>query len=743
MTTAAQPRVARGLFVATILVGSFLLFLVQPMVARMALPRLGGASNVWNSAMIVYQSLLLAGYAYAHWLSRLAMPRQTLIHVALLAACALTLPITLASPGRFAPGWEVFWVPLLLLLTIGPVFFAVAAQAPLMQRWFSIHSAAGEPWALYAASNVGSFAGLMAYPLLAEPLLSLRQQSLAWSLGYALLVLLVVACALARRGAGKASPELAEDSTIEDPAPTRLRVLHWIALSAVPSGLMLSTTTHLTTDIFAMPLLWVIPLGLYLLSFVVAFSDHRWLARLIGLFAPFVMLLGGGLSMISHGLNGTAFFVASLALLFVVSVTLHARLYELRPAVSRLTGFYLAMSIGGALGGMFTAILAPLLFDWVWEHPLLVLAAALLMPMPALLDWRRLKGLDPQLAKIATGVFVLAAAFLVWLLYEDVTGGTEGMSRPLLTLLVCAVGLLLIARRTLFVGLLAATMLAQGGVYTVDSTMEGRRHRSYFGVSTILDDPKDQMRQLVHGTTLHGEQSTDPARAREVTTYFGPTSGVGLVLDNAPAAYGPHARVGIIGLGVGTLACYRREGQHWTMFEIDPKVIEFSHNGTFTYLETCAPDARMVLGDGRLKLAEEKPGSFDVLVADAFSSNSLPMHLITEEAIKVYFRALSPDGVLVLHVSNRYIDMEPVVSAIARDLHLASAVRKDDPGSSETLIVSDFIVFARKRETLDALARARPDAPWEPLVAPAERAWTDDHASVLPYIKWDYLRKYL
>ncbi len=739
MTFAQRQPVGRGLFVATILVGSFLLFLVQPLVARMALPRLGGAPNVWNSAMLVYQALLLAGYAYAHRLARLATGQQAVIHIALLAMCGLTLPIVLAQPPTFAAGWEVLWVPLLLLLTVGPVFFAVAAQAPLMQRWYSLHAASGEPWALYAASNLGSFAGLMAYPLLAEPLLSIERQSLAWSLGYALLVVLVVACAWSRRGVVPVPAKPVATAMQPQARVGWRRTVHWIALSAVPSGLMLSTTTHLTTDIFAMPLLWVIPLGLYLLSFVIAFADNRDLAWAFGLVAPGVVLVCGGLAAMSDSSGGFIAAFASLLLLLSVSISLHSRLYELRPSTEQLTAFYLAMSLGGALGGAFAALVAPALFDWTWEHPLLVLAAAALMPLPSLLRWHRMDGLDPRMAQLAAFVFILVAGLVAWMLHTVVSEQETGIHRTFLTIMLCGMGLLLTSWRALFIAVLVATMLAQGGVRTIETSLEGARSRSYFGIYTVRNHPEAKLRQLVHGTTLHGQQSTDPARAREPSTYYGETSGVGLVMAAGPAIYGPSARIGVVGLGTGTLSCYHRAGQRWTIFEIDPEVVAFSRNGTFTYLPTCAPDARLVLGDARITLGEQRPGNFDVLAIDAFSSDAIPLHLITKEAVEVYLRAISRDGVIVLHISNRFVDLEPVVAAIARDLGLAAAVRNDDPADRVNLTASSWIALSRDRTKLDVLALASPDAPWEPLVKPAERPWTDDRASVLPFIRWSRL----
>ena len=743
-TESSQP-VGRFLFVTTILVGSFLLFLVQPMVARMALPRLGGAPNVWNSAMLVYQALLLAGYAYAHRLSRVAMPKQAIIHLGLFVVFAVTLPIVLVRLPSPSPGWEVLWVPLFLVLTVGPVFFIVSAQAPLMQRWFAAHPSAGAPWALYAASNLGSFAGLIAYPLVAEPLLSLKSQSLVWSLGYGVLIVLVLLCARLRwrgRPAVPASAPAAEGeatASIGSHDVSRARMILWLALSAIPSGLMLSTTTHLTTDIFAMPLLWVIPLGLYLLSFVVAFSDNRHFAWAVSLFGPVIMLLAGGLTMVSRHSGSMTLALASVMLLFSIAVTLHSRLYDFRPDTSRLTLFYLMMSVGGALGGAFTAIVAPVVFDWVWEHPVLVLAAALLMPLPEILKWRTMEGLDPNMARLTRLILLGVAGFLAWLLYDVAAKAEPDIHRVYLTVMICGVGLLLVAWRWMFVSVLVMLMLAQGGLKTIETTLDGQRSRSYFGVYTIREYPSRQIRMLVHGTTLHGQQSTDPERLREPSTYYGPGSGVAISLNNAPRLYGDDARVGVVGLGTGTLACLRQPGQSWTFFEIDPAVLKFSHNGTFTYLDTCAPKARVVLGDARLELGKINPGSFDVLVIDAFSSDAIPLHLLTREAMRVYLDALSPRGLVVLHISNRYIDLEPVVAAISSELGLAAAIRDDNPADHTVLTSSSWVALSRDPGQLKALAQAQPDAPWRGLKSPAPHGWTDDHASILPFIRWNKL----
>ncbi|TCM20776.1 hypothetical protein EDF56_102439 [Novosphingobium sp. PhB165] len=737
MSAAGFRGPARGLFVATILVGSFLLFLVQPMIARMALPRLGGAPNVWNSAMLVYQALLLAGYAYAHWLGRLSLRRQAAVHLSLLILAGLTLPAGLTGMTRIAGLPEELWVPLLLGLSIGPVFFAVSAQAPLMQRWFAADPRAGEPWALYAASNLGSFAGLLAYPLLAEPLLSLRQQSLAWSAGFVLLVLLV-ALAAASRYALPDQPAASVEAPEEAPIGWRTVIL-WLMLSAVPSGLMLSTTTHLTTDIFAMPLLWVIPLGLYLLSFVLAFADRRAPAHAVSRIAPVVVLFAGSYAMVSNGSGGLWMAGATCLLLFCVATALHARLYDLRPGPAHLTRFYLALSAGGALGGLFTALLAPMVFDWAWEHPLLVLAAALLMPLEPLLRWSESESIDSGPLRIALALLLAFAAFLAWQLDQYALRPDDVLIATVLTVFLVGTGLMVMAWRGAFLTVLAMAMVAQGGIWTIRATLAGDRTRSYFGIYTVHDRQEERLRTLAHGTTLHGEQSLDPAHAHDALTYYGPGSGVSLALAATPALQGPHARVGVVGLGTGSLACRSQPGQHWTFFEIDPVVLRFSTSGRFTFLRDCTPDARVVIGDARLELAKLPPASFDVLVIDAFSSDAIPMHLLTREALQVYLKALSPRGLLMLHISNRYIDLAPVVGANARDAGLAPLSRLDIPTDTDRYTPSRWIALSRDGAVLDALARHSPDAPWTVLDEHAARPWTDDHASILPFIRWDRL----
>ncbi|MBB5705255.1 fused MFS/spermidine synthase [Sphingopyxis panaciterrulae] len=743
--TAASPR--RWLFVLTILVGSFLLFLVQPLVARMVLPRLGGAPMVWNSAMLVYQALLLGGYAYAHWLGRFAIRRQAAIHLALLLVAALWLPIGIAQIAPPAPGQEVLWVPLLLTASIGPVFFAVAAQAPLMQRWFAADARAGDPYILYAASNLGSFAGLISYPAIVEPSLPLAAQSWGWTAGYVLLVLLVAASAAARWRDTALPTEAAGAS--DEPRPDRRRCLHWLLIAAVPSGLMLSTTTHLTTDIFAMPLLWVLPLGLYLLSFVIAFSTAERVTMIVTFMAPPVLLGVGGLSLLSSGGGSMLIALASLVMLFVVSTALHGYLYHLRPAPRYLTLFYLVLSAGGVLGGLFAALVAPLLFDWVYEHPLLILAAALLLPLPRLVPWDSAFVLSPRRAQIVVAALVAVAAFATWRLAADWTGRFEGAAIGW-SAAIFTIGLFVIGWRWAFILVLALLMLGIGGWDTVKESFTDMRVRSYFGVYTVTDDPWRHQRRLAHGTTLHGLQRTDAGHEYEPTTYYGPQSGVGLALGAADRLAGPDAAIGIVGLGSGTLSCYRRPGQRWTIFEIDPAMVRIARDpAKFTFLAHCAPGVPIVLGDARLELAKQPPGRFDILVIDAFSSDAIPLHLLTREAVGIYARVLKPDGILLIHISNRFFDLEPVLAAEAKARGWSAAIRMDPgpPREDGNLTGSNWVALTATPQRLTELTggirprgQAQDNGAWVPL---EERLgferWTDDYASTLPVLLWNHV----
>lgn len=720
--TAPETRLApRWLFTLAVFTGSFLLFLVQPMLARMALPRLGGAPAVWNSAMLVYQGLLLAGYAYAHFLSRVGSRAQVAVHLTVLALAGLTLPLSLAAAEPSATSQPFLWVPWLLLISVGPLFFAISAQAPLLQRWLAFGG--HDPYPLYVASNLGSFFGLLAYPLLLEPLVGVTENSLWWSWGYGLLLVLVAGCGLPLLRRDHAPPAR------EAAAPISWsRFAGWALIAAIPSGLMLSTTLHLTTDVAPMPLLWVVPLGLYLLSFTIAFAERRTVANICVAAAPFALLLAAAMLFVQAGAMLPLVVLTAIIAMFLAACALHARLYDQRPEPSQLTLFYLAMSVGGVLGGLFCALFAPLLFDWTYEHPLLILAAAYLLggyqPLPAIREVMASKSAARILMLLVT--LLLVSSFLAAMLGKVTI-------LALLSSLAAGLATFALGRRFLFTFAIATIMLAGGGFKQLHDSVTGKMTRSYFGVYRVSDDYNGQ-RLLVHGTTTHGVQLLGtPQRERTPTSYYWTGSGVGRVMSNLPVVVGQHARVGVVGVGLGTLGCYSRAGQDWTLFEIDPAIVELARSSQFHFLRDCLPNARIVIGDARLKLAEESPARLDVLVIDAFSSDAIPMHLLTKEAFAIYKRVLRPGGLLMIHISNRHLELRPVVRTGGESVGMSGllAAAAGEPlvrgyESSWTALSADPAMLQRVRATEADL--------WVGLPLGRRVHWTDDHASILPVI---------
>ena len=734
-----EARNSRLLFLLTILTGSFLLFLVQPMIARMALPRLGGAPAVWNSAMLVYQALLLGGYAYAHRLAREPARRQARIHLGLFLVALLWLPLGLADMQPPSDGSPIFWVPWLLIASIGPLFFVVAAQAPLMQRWFALSGNKGEPYALYAASNIGSFVGLLTYPLIVEPFTALHTQKWLWSGIYLLLMALVAACTVKIWRTSSDQTDSAATSEATTPISWKRR-LYWIALAAVPSGLMLSTTSHLTTDLMAMPLLWVIPLAIYLLSFSVAFADNQRPAYWISRIAPLAMLTAGAFIFLQGNKSAIAGLIASIILLFTVAVALHNEMYRTRPAPKQLTSFYLMMSIGGVVGGLFCAIVAPILFNWTWEHPILILAAAVLLPKIGLVP---INESDNKLPYVMMGFGLLA--FVLGVFGSVFDPESLSMTKVIIASVVIALGGVVAGFRVPFLLVMTGLLTLNGGWYNAQLSFDGVRMRSYFGTYTINSSENGRVRSLTHGTTMHGMQLLDePTRP---TSYYAPNSGIGKALAQTPLLFGPNANVGIVGLGTGTLACYRQPGQTWQFFEIDPLIVEIARDRKiFSFLEKCAPNAKMTLGDARLTLAKVPQNSFDVIALDAFSSDAIPLHLLTQEAFTTYRRALKADGILLVHISNRYIDLNPVIAAEAKANGWYAALRRNSPTNAmikDGEQPSDWIALSRDPKKLFKLtgkldtqkSRDYNADQWLELDAPGDtRAWTDDYASVVPHL---------
>lgn len=754
MATVAAPSTGlripfRPLFIAIVFLGSFLLFLVQPLVARLVLPVLGGSPSVWNTAMLFYQSALLLGYAYAHALQRLSFRTQATSHIVLFAAAALTLPIGIRAIGGADTGSAAaVWLLQLLALSIGPVFVAVAAQAPLMQAWFarSGDRDAASPWFLYAASNAGSLSGLLAYPFLLEPFSNLPTQQMFWSVGYLVLMALMALGAFGVWKSGAQPPATAPDTVSERGAPPVgwVRRLHWVLLAAVPSGLMLSTTTHITTDIMAMPMLWVLPLAAYLISFILVFSSvGPAVTRAAVWLSPVALLLFGAATMLMVERSATIYGLSSLFLLLIVATALHGTLAADRPAASKLTEFYLWMAAGGVVGGLFPALIAPQLFDWVYEHPILLLAAALLVPSKPIT--RGIGALWTDHGHVSRAMRVLVAPLML-LLGWWLGASFEAVETPTFQLaalgLMCGLSALAIGRPLMFTWCLAMLMLALGGWQQVDvSTIEKARQRSFFGIYTVQNSQSLQLRKLLHGTTLHGAQSLVPEKSRMPLTYYAPDSGVGLAMQSVPALFGPKARVGVVGLGTGSLTCYATATEDWTLFEIDPLMVELASDPkVFSFLSQCKPDARIVVGDARLKLANEPDDRFDMLVVDAFSSDAIPLHLLTREAFDTYRRTLAPGGVMMVHISNRFLDLEPVVSALAKTLGMSAriyAYQPDDAGRLFGYNPSIWIALTDNEATMTRFTETTGHGEiWLPLRGrEGFPTWTDGFASVLPILK--------
>jgi hypothetical protein len=738
-------------FGATIFLSASLLFLVQPMVAKMVLPLLGGTPAVWNTCMVFFQAFLLAGYAYAHATpARLGLRRQVWLHGALLGVPFLVLPI--AVSGGFLPpagSNPIPWLLGLLTISVGLPFFAVSTTAPLLQRWLAGtgHRAARDPYFLYAASNVGSMLALLGYPLLVEPHLRLQQQSRLWAIAYALLVVLIVLCAFwtlrSVRAAGSAPADAGNDMSTarqttgnegearpEVPAPTPRERLRWTALAFVPSSLMLGVTTYLTTDIAAIPLFWVVPLALYLATFILAFSGalrglvaelRVWLP-VLALWLLFVTLIGAGFQpWLGIPLHLVTFFVAALLC--------HVELARRRPAARHLTEFYLWMSFGGVLGGIFNVLVAPFVFRSVTEYPLALALAFLLLPAgrgqesgPAL--WRR----DVALA----GAVGLLAVALIWLvptrqLTPQWLGPALVFGSPLI------VSFFTIKRPSRFGLCLCAIVL---GAAAFGGRRENLLHqeRSFFGVLRVTRDPEGHVNQLFHGTTLHGQQSLDPARRDEPLTYYHRTGPIGQVFA---AFSGPDAkpRVALVGLGTGSLASYGEPGQRLTFYEIDPAVVRIARDPRwFTFLRDSRARIDVVLGDARLRLAEAPAGAYGLLVVDAFSSDAIPVHLITREALRLYAAKLAPRGVMAFHISNRFVDLEPVLAELARDAGLTARIEYDGADPAVGKQGSIWVLMARAEGDFGSLTQ---DSRWRPLAErPGTAVWTDDFSNLVGVLQW-------
>ncbi|CAO4168621.1 fused MFS/spermidine synthase [Methylorubrum populi] len=720
-----------GLFSATLLLAALLLFSLQPMFTKRVLPILGGSPAVWSVAMVVFQALLLAGYAYAHALTRWLRPRAALAtHVLVLLAGFVFLPVAVAQGYGAPPAeGEALWLIGLMFASIGLPFFALSASAPLLQAWFarSGDARSADPYFLYRASNAGSFAALLVYPLLVEPLLGLDAQARLWSLGYAALTCAVVACGLRLRdGAPAAAPSEAE--TVAEAGPGRR--LAWIGLSAVPSGLLVAATAHISTDVAAIPLLWVVPLALYLVSFILAFRPARPGRSWAGPVLAGLQIAGTGGAFAATLLKQTPFLLdlgLTLGLLFVNALIAHRAVYALRPPVARLTEFYLCTSLGGMVGGIFAALVAPRLFSGVYEYPLLLAAALLCRPGVT-------AGGLPALTREASRSAVLLVGSILVAMLAMVSAG------PQLGTGVLALGLALSfaagwrsPARAALVGVslgigcivLQATVIAEGG-----------NHRSFFGVHRVNTSPDGRFRLLSHGTTIHGamrlrEEDGTVSTGRPVpATYYAPGGPLSDVLAISRRVNGPLPAVSVVGLGAGSLACHADAGERWTFYEIDPVVIRLARDAnTFRFLSGCAPEARIVQGDARLTLAAQS-GKARVLIIDAFSSDSIPIHLLTREALAIDLAHLDAHGLLAFHISNRHFDLRHVLARLAAEQGLTLLRRHDPAKPSDGYARSPSGVVLMTRDP--SAIREAQALNWQ-IVAPdmARRPWSDDYANPL------------
>jgi hypothetical protein len=711
----AAPAVL--LFTATSFLSACLLFLVQPMVAKLVLPPYGGSAAVWNTTNAFFQAALVAGYAYSHVLTRRVRPRrQVLLHVAALLPALAVLP--LALPGWAAPPVDrspALWLVLVLAVSVGLPFLAVATTGPLLQRWFSYtdHHRAADPYFLYAAGNVGSFVALLAYPLLVEPRWSVPAQARGWAAGYVVLIALVGACGLHARRAPGASLRAAAPSPVTSPTPDLRRRLRWLVLAAIPSSLMLGVTSFVTADLAAVPLLWVLPLSIYLATFVVAFG--RPVARPLGA-APLVLLGTVGAVAVLMAADGSPPVVAAvavhLALLAAGAYVAHRKLSLDRPEADRLTGFYLVVALGGVVGGAWNAFAAPLLFDRVVEYPLALVAVAAVG-----LGGRR-SALRSRYG-VAAGPAEAAAGFLVITVLARAAGASASGATVLAVAVVAGAALAVAGRLLPVVGLGAAT-LALAKVVAPLPEAPLLESRTFFGVHRV--QPADGRLELVSGSTVHGAQ--DPDDRGEPLTYYTRGGPAGQVM----ATFGAGAEeVGLVGLGVGALAAYGDTGQRFTVYEIDPEVVRIARDtGLFTYLADTSAAVDYRIGDGRLELAAEHDRAFDVLVLDAFSGDAIPVHLLTVEAFATYRDRLAPDGVVAVHISNRYLDLRPVLAGAAEAHGMAALVRRDPAGAEGD--GSWWAVLAEDEADLAPLAG---DDRWRPVAEAGVVRWTDTRSNLL------------
>jgi hypothetical protein len=749
MTTATpdkvEPRVSPILFGGTILISAFLLFELQPLIAKLILPWFGGSAAVWTACLLFFQVTLLGGYAYAHWLSGQPHRRKSIIHTALLAVSLFSLPI-LPSIRWKPTGVQdpLLGITGLLAVTVGLPYLLLSSTSPLLQSWYTRASGA-LPWRFFALSNAGSLAGLLAYPVLIEPFVTNRYQAWSWSIGYGTFAILCGAVAFALRGSVAGSPRVPIPATAR---PTLSACLIWIGLAACASALLLAVTAYLTQNIAAIPFLWVLPLSLYLLSFILCFDSSRWYRRplFVCLGAAALLAIAANLSgeivlfdiRVRIGVIGTAAFI-----LFMVC---HGELALRRPGPARLTSFYLMISAGGAIGGLLIAVVAPNVFNALYDFPLVV---ALMTFLFVYLIWleRREFPVAPFLNRpydrgVVTILALLLAAWLVLRMAASQVFSFTEFFEPGHDVRILALGAVLVlylmwraqgSGRTRFAVVAAAAVFALGlaGLLARDTLAPLRDarllSRNFYGALRVADSEpegstKGPVRYLYNGTILHGAQALTPAYRRVPLTYYRAKSGVGLALISL-MKHGP-LHVGVIGLGAGTLAAYGRPVDRYRFYDINPLVLKIATT-EFTFLNDCRAPHDVVLGDARLSLEQEPPQQFDLLAVDAFSGDAIPVHLLTREAFRLYWRHLKTDGILAVHVTNQYLLLAPVVLTGAfeglRDARMVTDNSLVD-AISEWVLVTSRDGFFNQPEIRSAAKLIDP--------IPGFRMWTDDDSNL-------------
>ena len=776
------------LFALCIFLSAFLLFLVQPIIAKMVLPLLGGTPAVWNTCMMFFQVMLLGGYGYVHALTtHVGVRRQVAVHLLLLCLPLMFLPVGVVSHW-VAPDADhpIAWLLGLLSLSVGLPFFMLSTTTPLLQKWFTSldHPSARDPYFLYAASNVGSMLALLGYPLMIEPYSPLKgeqwfSQSWMWSLGYLSLLLSVSLCAWiiwrsSTVGVAKAQRDVVVEQTVIDSCPPNwFTYIRWTALAFIPSSLMLGATAYITLNIAAIPLLWVIPLALYLLSFILVFAKwpsqvHRAMITIMPL--TILLLI---LTLMPSGVKVRFWIIIllHLATLFVVALVCHGELARSRPPVTHLTMFYLLISVGGSLGGSFNALVAPTVFKGIIEYQLVLVLAVLVLPCvnecptaeKSRWHWMRFTtgGVRYDLAwAFFLGLMTLG---LLWLLrstdhtpsvlanlFPSLFEGMESVSRlvdvpfdKLALLMACLIPLVFcygsVARPRRFGLGLGAILIGSSYAATLHDDMVLYQERTFFGVLKVERNQEANWHKLLHGATNHGKQSLDSYRRDEPLTYYHRTGPIGQAFATWKGPYAK-TKIAVVGLGTGTLASYIRSGQSLTFYEIDPAMVRIAQTSRyFTYYEAAqqrGADLRVVLGDARLKLAEAPDHHYDLIVLDAFSSDAIPVHLVTREAMMMYLLKLTDDGILALHISNRYLGLEPVLGNLARDLSLAGLKQFDDESDEQFSgkSSSDWVLLARNSKAFGTLLH---DSRWTRLKQDLRvGVWTDDFSNVLSVFDW-------